>query len=65
MRICVDLDLCQGHGTCAEEAPEVFAVDEKESKVIIRLERPPEELRAKVKSAVRYCPTRALSLTED
>ena len=65
MRVRVDLDLCQGHGTCAEEAPEVFAVDEKESKVIIRLEQPPEALRAKVKSAVRFCPTGALSLTED
>jgi len=28
VRVRVDLDLCQGHGTCAEEAPEVFAVDE-------------------------------------
>jgi ferredoxin len=65
LRIRVDLDLCQGHGTCAEEAPEVFAVDEKESKVIVREECPPETLRAKVKSAVRFCPTHALSLTED
>jgi len=65
VRVRVDLDLCQGHGTCAEEAPEVFAVDEKGSKVIVRMERPPEALRAKVKSAVRFCPTRALSLIED
>ena len=65
MRVRVDLDLCQGHGTCAEEAPEIFAVDEKESKVIVREERPPEALRAKLKSAVRFCPTRALSLIED
>jgi ferredoxin len=65
VRIRVDLDLCQGHGTCAEEAPEVFAVDEKESKVIIREEHPLEMLCAKVKRAVRFCPTRALSVTED
>ncbi|HKE12533.1 MAG TPA: ferredoxin [Myxococcota bacterium] len=65
MRIRVDLDLCQGHGTCAEEAPEVFAVDERESKVIVRDECPAESLRAKVKSAVRFCPTRALSLVEE
>jgi ferredoxin len=57
--------LCQGHGTCAEEAPEVFALDDKKSKVILREERPPEALRTKVKNAVRYCPTRALTLTED
>jgi ferredoxin len=65
VRIRVDLDLCQGHGTCAEEAPEVFAVDEQESKVIVREERPPESLRAKVKSAVRFCPTRALTQSEE
>jgi len=65
VRIRVDLDLCQGHGTCAEEAPEVFAVDERESKVTVRVERPPEALCAKVKRAVRFCPTGALSLTED
>jgi ferredoxin len=65
VRVRVDLDLCQGHGTCAEEAPEIFALDEKESKVIIREERPPEALHAKVKSAVRFCPTCALSITED
>jgi ferredoxin len=61
----VDLDLCQGHGACVEEAPEVFALDEKESKVLVRDERPPEALRPKVKNAVRFCPTRALSLTDD
>jgi len=65
VRVRVDLDLCQGHGTCAEEAPEVFVVDEKESKVIVREEHPSEMLRAKVKSAVRFCPTRALSISED
>jgi ferredoxin len=65
VRIRVDLDLCQGHGTCAEEAPEIFAVDEKELKVIIREERAPDALHAKVKRAVRFCPTRALSIVED
>ncbi len=65
MRIRVDLDLCQGHGACAEEAPEVFAVDERSSKVIVREERPGEALRAKVKAAVRFCPTRALTLLDD
>ena len=65
MRIQVDLDLCQGHGACVEEAPEVFAVDERSSKVIVRMERPPEAVRAQVKAAVRYCPTQALRLVED
>jgi sterol 14-demethylase len=65
MRIRVDWDLCQGHGACKSEAPEVFDVNEKKGVVIVKLERPPEELRASVQAAVKYCPTRALSLVED
>jgi sterol 14-demethylase len=64
-RLRVDWDLCQGHGVCAGEAPEVFRVDPGSGKVELLLERPPEALRARVEKAVRYCPTRALSLDED
>lgn len=28
-RICVDRDLCQGHGVCAAEAPALFAVTDQ------------------------------------
>jgi sterol 14-demethylase len=61
-RIRVDLDLCQGHGVCAAEAPEVFAVDREASRVVLLREDVPDELRGKVEKAVRYCPTRALSM---
>jgi sterol 14-demethylase len=64
-RVRVDWDLCQGHGVCAGEAPEVFRVDPVTGRVELLMERPPEALRARVEQAVRYCPTRALSLTED
>ena len=64
MKVVVDLDLCQGHGVCAGEAPEVFAVDPAESRVVLLVESPPEALRARVEAAVRYCPTRALRITE-
>jgi len=64
MKVVVDLDLCQGHGVCASEAPEVFAVDPAESRVVVLDESPPEALRTRVEAAVRYCPTRALRLTE-
>jgi sterol 14-demethylase len=63
-RVCVDLDLCQGHGVCAGEAPEVFAVDRAAGKVVLRTETPAAELRGRVELAVRHCPTRALSLEE-
>lgn len=65
MKVRIDFDLCQGHGACAEEAPEVFAVDEKSSKVVVLAETPAEMLRAKVRAAVRYCPTSAIALVED
>jgi ferredoxin len=68
MKIRVDFELCQGHGVCAEEAPDVFDVAERPGRypqVVVRQERPPEALRASVERAVRLCPTRALVLEED
>ena len=64
MRVVVDWDLCQGHGACKSEAPEVFDVDEQNSVVIVLQESPPEALRTSVLAAVKYCPTRALSIRE-
>ena len=64
MRIVVDFGLCQGHGVCREEAPAVFGVDERESRVIVLDANPPEAQRAAVQNAVRYCPTRALQIEE-
>ena len=65
MRVRVDWDLCQGHVVCTSEAPEVFAFDKERSQVRVLLEGPPEELRAQVAAAVKYCPTRALSIEEE
>jgi sterol 14-demethylase len=65
LRVRVDLDLCQGHGVCASEAPEVFALDAKETKARVLEERPGPELRPKLEAAVRHCPTRAISIVED
>ncbi len=62
MRVKVDWDLCQGHAVCASEAPEVFALDKESSQVRVLMECPPEEVRARVAAAVKYCPTRALSI---
>jgi ferredoxin len=64
MRVRADFDLCQGHGACREEAPAVFDVDEKEHRVVILQESPPEAERENVKRAVKYCPTYALKLDE-
>ena len=68
IRIEIDRQLCQGHGVCAIEAPEVFAVAESEdgsyAEVQLLVEEPAEELRSKIEAAVRYCPNRVLSIGE-
>jgi sterol 14-demethylase len=58
----VDLDLCQGHAVCVGESPQVFEIDPKEKKVVLRTGSPDASLRASVESAVRHCPSRALSI---
>jgi sterol 14-demethylase len=64
MRVRVDRALCQGHGVCESEAPLVFSVSTK-GELSILDEAPPEELRALVEAAVKYCPTHALRIEEE
>jgi sterol 14-demethylase len=64
VRIVVDLDLCQGHGVCESEAPEVFSVAKK-GQVTVKDETPLDEQRAKVEMAVKFCPTHALKIVEE
>jgi ferredoxin len=63
MRIEVDLDLCQGHANCELEAPDIFSVPRK-GKVTVK-SAPPPSARAAVESAVRYCPTQALTIVDE
>ena len=64
MKVTVDRDLCQGHGVCESEAPEVFSVSRTGDLTIIS-ESPPAGSRAAVELAVAYCPTHALRIEED
>ncbi|MGO9341151.1 MAG: ferredoxin [Acidimicrobiales bacterium] len=64
MKVVVDRDLCQGHGVCESEVPEVFSVSKKGDLTIV-CEHPGEELRKAVETAVAYCPTHALRIEED
>ncbi len=61
-RVVVDHDLCQGHGVCEGEAPEVFEL--RNNRVHVRVETPDPALRKKVEAACRYCPQRALSIVD-
>ena len=64
MRVIVDHDLCEGNGLCEKEAPEVFRVG-GDDQVRVLDERPGENLRAKVETAVRRCPRAAIQLVEE
>ena len=64
MRVIVDPDLCEGNGVCEQVAAEMFRVgDDDRARVL--LERPAEELRAKLEVAVRRCPRQAIRLVDD
>ena len=79
-RIVVDRDLCQGHGVCEGEAPEVFSVSKQGELTVledpdlfhvpkhgtVQIERPEvtPDNEAAVLAAIRHCPTQALSLKE-
>jgi ferredoxin len=64
VRIVVDRDLCQGHGVCESEAPDVFSVSKKGVLTVIE-ESPAEAMRPQVEQAVAFCPTKAMSIEED
>jgi ferredoxin len=61
MKIIVDWDLCQGHGACMGEAPELFRVDDKGAMTVLQ-EAPSESLREQAKTAAQYCPTGAIRI---
>ncbi|PXW35123.1 UNVERIFIED_CONTAM: ferredoxin [Williamsia faeni] len=63
MRIEVDLDLCQGHGMCEMEAPDIFESGRDSVKILDP--QPGSSHSADVERAVRYCPTQALRIVEE
>jgi ferredoxin len=63
MKVVIDWDLCQGHANCTGDAPEVFQLDE-DGKLLLLNEFPDPSLRAGVEDAVKYCPSRAISIQE-
>ena len=64
-KVVVDRDLCQGHGVCESEAPEVFLVTKDVPPLTVHDESPGDAERKAVEAAVKYCPTHALSIVED
>jgi ferredoxin len=59
MKIVADRDRCEGHGLCADTAPEVYELDD-EAIVVVRHEVVPPELEGKAEAGARVCPVAAL-----
>ncbi|RYJ04814.1 MAG: ferredoxin [Actinomycetales bacterium] len=61
MKIHADLDRCEGHGLCVEQAPDLFDLDD-DGELIQRLEGLdlPQEAEAAGRRAIDSCPVAAL-----
>jgi len=59
MRIDADRGRCEGHGLCADVAPEVYDLDD-DAVVVVREENIPSELERKAEAGARVCPVAAL-----
>ena len=63
MKVVVDADVCAGHGVCVSLAPEIFELtDDGFSRV--KVATIPAEREAAVRTAVRQCPTTAITTAE-
>lgn len=63
MKVTVDFELCQSHGLCTQNVPEVFEIRDDGFLYILQ-ETPPESLRARLQTAVRECPTGAITVSD-
>ncbi|MGA5417987.1 ferredoxin [Streptomyces pseudogriseolus] len=61
MKISVDHARCEGHGLCAEQAPDVFDLDD-DAELVFRFEgaHVPDEHQPAARAAVEACPVAAL-----
>lgn len=61
MKMSVDRERCEGHGMCAQQAPEVFTLDEH-AELTYHFEdaEVPDEHQAAAHAAVNTCPVAAL-----
>ena len=59
MRIAADRERCEGHGLCADTAPDVYDLDDDAVVVVLREDVPPA-LERKAEAGARVCPVAAL-----
>ena len=61
MKISVDYARCEGHGLCADQAPDVFSLDD-DGELTYRFDAAevPDEHQVAARAAVNVCPVAAL-----
>ncbi len=64
LRVKVNQGLCVGAGLCVVSTNEVFDQGDEDGLVVLLQDHPPEELRKKVLSAARTCPSLAIKVEE-
>ena len=63
MKIVADRDRCEGHGLCADVAPEVYELDDDAIVVLVH-ELVPPALERKAEAGARVCPVAALRVEQ-
>ena len=63
MKIVADRERCEGHGLCADTAPEVYELDD-DAIVVLLHESIPPELERKAEGGARVCPVAALRVEQ-
>jgi ferredoxin len=63
MRIEVNLAACEGHGLCAQVAPDVYEVDD-EGYVRLRVDEISPAIEASAAAGARVCPVAALRVAQ-
>ena len=62
MQVSADRDRCEGHGLCADMAPEVYELDD-DAVVVVLHEQVPPALERKAEAGARVCPVAALQIS--
>ncbi|WP_354700120.1 hypothetical protein DSM112329_00383 [Paraconexibacter sp. AEG42_29] len=62
MKITINLDICDAHGQCVMEAPDLFALDDDDEVVRLLDAEPGEEHRKVAERAVQSCPVQAIAI---
>ena len=64
MRIAVDWNRCESNGLCVAAAPNLFKLLDDDSLLVLN-EQPDDSQRDQALSAVRACPTQAISIVDE